>query len=81
MAAKNTLKYKRNRKPPLLEYVNNLIEKCLNAIQSQDVKATMSGLVQLIRLRLKIEPLKPGPQTVRWVESLAPMSPAPQTPI
>ena len=72
MAAKNTLKYKRNRQPPLLELVNNLIDKCLNAIESPVFKATISDWVRLIRLRLEIEPLPTQPRTVRLVYGPAP---------
>ena len=72
MAAKNTLKYKRNRLPPLLDLVNDLIERCLQAIESPDFKATIGDLIKLIQLRLKIEPLQPAITTARWVERLQP---------
>jgi hypothetical protein len=72
MAAKRTLKYKRNRLPPLLELVNDLVAKCLSAIESPRFKATITGLVGLIRLRLAIEPLTPQPKIVRWLDRLSP---------
>jgi hypothetical protein len=74
MAAKNTLKYKRNQLPPLLDLINDLVEKCLKTLESPDYKATISDLVKLIRFRLKVEPLKPAPKTVRWLEPLRQVS-------
>jgi hypothetical protein len=68
MAAKRTLKYKYNRLPPLLDLVNDLIDRCLRHIESPEFKATVSGLVQLIRLRLKIDPPEPAPRKVVWVD-------------
>ena len=56
MAAKNTLKYKRNETRPLPDLVNELIDKCLGAILSLDFKASIADLVTLIRLRLKLMP-------------------------
>jgi hypothetical protein len=70
MAAKNTLKYKRNRLPPLLEIANDLIDKCLQTIQSPSFKATIHDLIRLIRLRLTLKPLHPPIITIRWVEPL-----------
>ena len=72
MAAKNTLKYKRNPARPLLDLVNDLIDTCLQTIQSPTFNATIADLVKLIRLRLKIEPLKPQPTTARWIERVHP---------
>jgi len=54
MAAKNTLKYKRNQLPPILVIVDELIHTCLRAIASQDFKATISDFIRLIRLRPKM---------------------------
>ena len=70
MAAKNTLKYKRKRLPPLLDIVDELLEKCLHAIQSPNFKATIADLVKLIRLRMNLEPVQPSPVTVRWLDRL-----------
>lgn len=72
MAAKNTLKYKRNRLPPLLELVNDAIDYCRRVITRPDFKGTISDLIQLIRIRLKLDPLKPAPATVRWIDDPAP---------
>ena len=73
MAAKNTLKYKRNRFRPLLDLLNDLIDRSLRAIESPKFKATVSGLIQLIRLRLKIDPPEPGPRKVTLVYGYAPV--------
>ncbi|MGA2712316.1 MAG: hypothetical protein ABSG41_04350 [Bryobacteraceae bacterium] len=72
MAAKNTLKYKRNKLPPLLDLVDDLLEMCLRAIRSPDFKGTVSDLIRLIRLRLKLEPPKPAPTTARWIDRSVP---------
>ncbi len=68
MAAKNTLKYKRNEIRPLPELVNELIDKCLGAILSHKFKASIADLVTLIRLRLKLMPPDETPPRVIWVE-------------
>ncbi|MGA2714757.1 MAG: hypothetical protein ABSG41_16780 [Bryobacteraceae bacterium] len=70
MAAKNTLKYKRNRLPPLLVIVDELIHTCLRAIASPDFKATISDFIRLIRLRLKWDPIKPA-TTARWLDHVS----------
>ena len=80
MAAKNTLKYKRKRLPPLLDIVDELLEKCLHAIQSPNFKATVADLVKLIRLRLNLEPLQPSPVTTRWLDRINPQDPIQHTP-
>ena len=72
MAAKNTLKYKRNRLPPLLEISNKAIDYCLRAIRSPDFKGTISDLIQLIRLRFKLAPPEQAPTTARWVDRPTP---------
>ena len=72
MAAKNTLKYKRNKLPPLLDIVNDLLEVCLRAIRSPSFKSTVSDLIQLIRLRRKLEPPEPCPTTARWIDRSVP---------
>ncbi len=68
MAAKNTLKYKRNEFRPLLDLVNDLLDRCLNAIQSPAFKASIADLVTLIRLRLKIQPPEPATPKVIFIE-------------
>ena len=54
MAAKNTLKYQRNRLPPVLVIVDELIHTCLRAIASPNFKPVISDLIRLIRLRLEM---------------------------
>jgi|ERR1700679_1077028 hypothetical protein len=68
MAAKNTLKYKRNKLPPLLEIVDDLLDMCLCAIRSPSFKGTISDLIRLIRLRRDLEPPKPTPTTAHWID-------------
>jgi hypothetical protein len=68
MAAKNTLKYKRNETRPLPDLVNELIDKCLGAILSLDFKASIADLVTLIRLRLKLMPPEQTPPRVVWLD-------------
>jgi hypothetical protein len=68
MAAKNTLKYRRNEFRPLLDLVNDLIDRCLNAIQSPRFKSSIADLVALIRLRLKIQPPEPVVPKVIFIE-------------
>ena len=70
MAAKNTLKYKRNRLPPLLKIVNEAIDTCLRTLESPSFKGTIGDLIKLIRLRLTFEPLQPPTTTVRWLDTL-----------
>ena len=68
MAAKNTLKYKRNETRPLPDLINELIDKCLGAILSLDFKASIADLVTLIRLRLKLMPPDETPPRIVWAE-------------
>jgi hypothetical protein len=68
MAAKNTLKYKRNENRPLPELVNELIDKCLGAILSEKFRASIADLVTLIRLRLKLMPPDETPPRVVWID-------------
>ena len=56
--------------PPLLDLVNDLIDRCLQAIESPDFTATIGDLVKLIRLRLTVKPLQPAPTTARWVDRI-----------
>ena len=74
MAAKNTLKYKRNKLPPLLEIVDDLLDMCLCAIRSPGFTGTISDLVRLIRLRRDLEPSIPTPATAHWIERSVPIS-------
>src|SRR5580692_3117762 len=55
MAAKNTLKYKRNRLP-LSKIVEDLIAICLRTLESPNFKATMGDMIKLIRLKLTLFP-------------------------
>ena len=73
MAAKNTLKYKRNRLPPLLELINEAIDYCRSTIRSPAFKGTVYDLIQLIRLRFKLAPPEPGPTTAIWVDRPVPI--------
>ena len=75
MAAKNTLKYKRRRLPPLLEIVDDLIQVCLQNLQSPNFKATIGDLIKIIRLRLTVEPLQPSPVTTRWLDRIPSIQP------
>ena len=68
MAAKNTLKYKRNETRPLANLVNELIDKCLGAILSHEFKASIADLVTLLRLRLKLMPPDETPPRIVWAE-------------
>lgn len=71
MAAKNTLKYKRNRMRPILDIVNDAIESCLRVLRSPEFKGSMSDLIRLLRLRLEFEPAGPLRPPV-WVDGPAP---------
>lgn len=68
MAAKNTLKYKWNRLPALLEIINEAIDHCLRGLRSADFKGAIPDLIQLIRLRLNLTPPEPAPATALWVD-------------
>jgi hypothetical protein len=68
MAAKNTLKYKRNETRPLADLVNELIDKCLGAILSDKFKTSIADLVTLVRLRLKLMPPDENPPKIVWSE-------------
>jgi hypothetical protein len=72
MAAKNTLKYKRNGLPPLLELVDRAIDVCLSAIQDPDFKFTMSDLIRLVRLSLELKPPRGAFRSVQWFGRLMP---------
>jgi hypothetical protein len=77
MAAKNTLKYKRNRLPPLLDLVDRAVDVCLRVIERPDFKFTMSDLIRLVRRSLQLKPPKRGARSVEWFDKLIPDSPAP----
>ena len=68
MAAKRTLKYKRNKRPPLIEAVNNLIRKTLDALERGAIKASVSDLVRIVHLKQKLYPAAPVPGTVTWID-------------
>jgi len=72
MAAKNTLKYKRNRLRPLLDLANVLIDYCLDAITKSGFKASLADLITLIRMRLDLDPIDPAPPTIVWGDDPAP---------
>ena len=73
MAAKNTLKYKRNQLPALLELIGEAIDYCRSAIRSPAFKGTLSDLIQLIRLRFKLAPPGPAVTNAIWVENTVPI--------
>ncbi len=72
VTAKNTLKYKRNRLPPLLDLVDRAIDVCLRVIERPDFKFTMSDLIRLVRLSLKLKPPNRGARSVQWFDKLKP---------
>jgi hypothetical protein len=72
MAAKNTLKYKRNKLPPLLDLVDRAIDVCLRVIERPDFKFTMSDLIRLVRLSLQLKPPNRGARSVHWFNQLVP---------
>ncbi len=61
MAAKNTLKYKRNRRCPSLDVIDAAIEHCLRVLGSPDYKGTISDLIRIIRLQIQLNPIAPAP--------------------
>ena len=77
MAAKNTLKYKRNRLPPLLDLVDRAVDVCLRVIERPDFKFTMSDLIRLVRLSLQLKPPNREARSMQWFDKLIPDSPAP----
>lgn len=68
MAAKNTLKYKRNKLPPLVELVDTLIQRSLDALERGEIKATVADLIRVVRFRQKFYPVAPKPQLVAWID-------------
>jgi hypothetical protein len=68
MAAKRTLKYKRNKRPPLIEAVDKLIKKTIDALETGRIKATVSDLIRIVHLRQKLYPAAPVPGTVTWID-------------
>ncbi len=81
MAAKNTLKYKWNRLPPLLGLVDRAIDVCLRVIERPDFKFTMSDLIRLVRLSLQLKPPNRGARSVEWFDQLKPDKLVPGRPI
>ncbi len=72
MAAKNTLKYKRNPVRPLLDLVNDLIDICVQTIQSPNFNPAIADLIKLISLRMKLKPFESPPSTARWLDRIEP---------
>lgn len=68
MAAKNTLKYKRSKLPPLVELVDKLIQRSLDALQRGEIEATVADLIRVVRFRQKCFPIAPKPQLVTWID-------------
>jgi len=74
MAAKRTLKYKRNKRPSLIEAVDKLIRKSLDALDRGPIKASVSDLVRIVHLKQKFYPAAPVPGTVTWTDRLRPFT-------
>ena len=72
MAAKNTLKYKRNKSPSLIEVVQKLIDKGLDALASGKTRVTVSDLIRAFRLRQKLFPAAYLPSPPQWVDDDSP---------
>ncbi|HTA47309.1 MAG TPA: hypothetical protein VK789_32925 [Bryobacteraceae bacterium] len=72
MAAKRTLKYKRNRLPPIVEIIDDAIQYCLRAIEKPGYKGTMSDLIRLIRFSRELHPIKREPTKFIWVDTPQP---------
>ena len=72
MAAKNTLKYKRNRSPSLIQVVDKLINRGLDAIVTGKTKVTVSDLIRTYRLWQKLSPAAPAPSPPKWVDDHSP---------
>jgi hypothetical protein len=68
MAAKRTLKYKRNKRPPLIEVINKLIGKTIQALESGTIKVSVSDLTRIVHLRQKLYPDAPVPSKVVWID-------------
>ncbi len=69
MAYKRTLKYKQKKSPPLLELVDTLINRGLDALRTGKIKASISDLIRMYRLQQKLLPAKPAPRPPKWVDS------------
>ncbi|HTA42199.1 MAG TPA: hypothetical protein VK789_07120 [Bryobacteraceae bacterium] len=72
MAAKRTLKYKRNRLPPILDIIDDAIEYCLRVIKNPGYKGTMSDLIRLLRFRRELHPIKQVLVPPIWIDSPTP---------
>ena len=68
MAAKNKMKYERNRLPGLRKLIDRLIDKSLAYILSDNYKPTMADMNRLIGYYLSINPPKPDRPKVVWVD-------------
>jgi hypothetical protein len=72
MAAKRTLKYKRNRLRPIHDIVDDAIQYCLRAFEEPGYKGTISDLLRLIRFSLELNPIKREPTKFTWVDNPEP---------
>jgi hypothetical protein len=72
MAARNTLKYKRNKSPSLIELVDKLIKRSVDALENGEIKATVSDLIRIVHLRRKLFPVPPAPVPVTWIDGWSP---------
>jgi hypothetical protein len=69
MAAKNKMKYERNRLPGMRKLIDEMIDKSIAYILSDKYTPTMADMNRLIGYYLKIHPPKPGPrQKFVWVD-------------
>jgi hypothetical protein len=69
MAHKRTLKHKQRKSPPLLEVVDRLINRGLEALRTGKIKASISDLIRMYRLQQKLLPAKPAPRPPKWVDN------------
>jgi len=68
MAIKRTLKYKRNKRPPLIEMVDKLIRKSVDALESGRMKVSVSDLIRIVHLRRKLFPETLVPNPPVWID-------------
>jgi hypothetical protein len=68
MKNKSSLKHKRNE-ASALELVDKLIQKSLLALESGEIKASVSDCIRLVEMRTKLCPVAPAPVEARWVDS------------
>ena len=69
MAAKRTLKNIRNRPKPTLEIVDQAIDYCLRVMRSPGYRGSVSDLIQLLRLSLKLNPVKEVLRPPVWIDT------------